>query len=124
MNRSNRMTLTTLTAAFAATLLFSQSVQARVQHRHWRVAHHNAGSRDFGTQSESRGYGARPSAWCGWEMRHLVGSDPGEAFNLARNWAHWGHPGPAGVGAVVVWPHHVGTIVGHVGGVWVIESGN
>ena len=24
-----------------------------------------------------RGYGARPRAWCGWEMRQLVGSDPG-----------------------------------------------
>jgi hypothetical protein len=67
---------------------------------------------------------ARPSAWCGWEMRRLVGRDPGPAFNLARNWAHWGHAGPAGVGAVVVWSHHVGKIVGREGGMWVIESGN
>jgi hypothetical protein len=67
---------------------------------------------------------SRPSAWCGWEMRRLVGRDPGPAFNLARNWAQWGHAGPAGVGAVVVWPHHVGKIVGRDGGMWVIESGN
>ncbi len=67
---------------------------------------------------------ARPAAWCGWEMRQLVGSDPGPAYNLARNWEHWGRPGPAGVGAVVVWPHHVGKIVGQEGGLWVIESGN
>jgi hypothetical protein len=57
-------------------------------------------------------------------MRQLVGADPGQAYNLARNWAHWGHAGPAGIGAVVVWAHHVGKIVGREGGQWVIESGN
>src|SRR5579862_5200663 len=66
----------------------------------------------------------RPAAWCGWEMRQLVSGDPGPAFNLARNWAHWGQAGPAGVGAVVVWSHHVGKIVGQEGGEWIIESGN
>ena len=68
--------------------------------------------------------GGRPAAWCGWEMRQLVSGDPGPAFNLARNWAHWGQAGPAGVGAVVVWSHHVGKIVGQEGGAWIIESGN
>jgi hypothetical protein len=68
--------------------------------------------------------GARPAAWCGWEMRQLVGGDPGPEYNLARNWAHWGHAGPAGVGAVVVWAHHVGKIVGQQNGQWIIESGN
>ena len=68
--------------------------------------------------------GGRPSAWCGWEMRQLVSGDPGPSFNLARNWAHWGQAGPAGVGAVVVWSHHVGKIVGQDGGEWIIESGN
>jgi hypothetical protein len=68
--------------------------------------------------------GGRPSAWCGWEMRQLVSGDPGPAFNLARNWAHWGQAGPAGVGAVVVWSHHVGKIVGQEDGKWIIESGN
>jgi hypothetical protein len=70
------------------------------------------------------GLGGRPSAWCGWEMRQLVSGDPGPEYNLARNWAHWGHSGPVGVGAVVVWAHHVGKIVGQQGGNWVIESGN
>jgi hypothetical protein len=70
------------------------------------------------------GLGGRPSAWCGWEMRQLVSSDPGQEFNLARNWVHWGQSGPAGVGAVVVWPHHVGKIVGQQDGNWIIESGN
>jgi hypothetical protein len=68
--------------------------------------------------------GGRPAAWCGWEMRQLVSSDPGPSYNLARNWAGWGRSGPAGVGAVVVWPHHVGKIVGQQGGTWVVESGN
>ena|ERR1700761_7708942 len=69
------------------------------------------------------GYGPRPAAWCGWYMRQLLGvSNP--AFNLARNWAHWGRSGAPGVGAVVVWPHHVGKIVGREGGQWVIQSGN
>ena len=68
--------------------------------------------------------GGRPAAWCGWEMRQLVSGDPGPAFNLARNWAHWGQAGPAGVGAVVVWSHHVGKIVAQEDGEWVIESGN
>ena len=80
----------------------------------------------WSTQSAYRGGygGGRPPAWCGWQMRQLVGSDPGPQFNLARNWARWGHPGPAGIGAVVVWPHHVGKIVGREGGQWVIQSGN
>jgi hypothetical protein len=70
------------------------------------------------------GVGRRPAAWCGWEMRQLVGSDPGPSYNLARNWARWGHAGPVGVGAIVVWAHHVGKIVGQENGQWVIESGN
>jgi hypothetical protein len=57
-------------------------------------------------------------------MRQLVGGDPGPTYNLARNWAHWGHAGPVGVGAVVVWSHHVGKIVGQEGGQWIVESGN
>jgi len=69
------------------------------------------------------GLGARPAAWCGWYMRKLLGvADP--SYNLARNWAHWGHAGAPGVGAVVVWAHHVGKIVGRAGGQWVIQSGN
>ena len=68
----------------------------------------------------------RPAAWCGWFMRqikHVVD----RAYNLARKWAHWGYPlaGPA-IGAVVVWPHHVGEIVGgpDARGRWLVHSGN
>lgn len=70
-----------------------------------------------------RGGGGRPRAWCGWYMRRLLGvSDP--SYNLARNWAHWGRSGAPGVGAVVVWAHHVGKIVGQENGRWIIQSGN
>jgi hypothetical protein len=74
--------------------------------------------------ASSGGYGARPRAWCGWQMRQLVGSDPGPQYNLARNWAHWGQAGAPGVGAVVVWAHHVGKIVGQENGQWIVQSGN
>lgn len=67
----------------------------------------------------------RPRAWCGWYMRHLVGTDPGRDFNLARNWAHWGRPAQPAVGVVVVWSHHVGLIVGRdPNGNWIVRSGN
>lgn len=67
---------------------------------------------------------ARPRAWCGWYMRSLLGvADP--SYNLARNWVHYGRSamGPH-VGAIVVWRHHVGLIVGGSPGAWVVKSGN
>jgi hypothetical protein len=138
------MKLTTLTVAAAAITVFAQSAQAHEHHPRYRGYHHVARSRvdrapdayasGFGysapqydaepQRTASRGLGGRPAAWCGWEMRQLVGGDPGASYNLARNWAHWGHSGPVGVGAVVVWPHHVGKIVGQQNGQWVVESGN
>jgi hypothetical protein len=134
------MKLTTLTVAVAAMVIFIQSAQAR-EHHHGYLHHHSLASRGTSAELRSRPLfafaaadlpsntyrgrdQARPAAWCGWEMRHLVGADPGPSFNLARNWAHWGRSGPAGVGAVVVWPHHVGKIVGRKDGEWIIESGN
>jgi hypothetical protein len=138
------MKLTTLTVAFAAVTVFAQTAQAHEHHhRYHHVARsHRRGAamqaeasfsqQGFGYQAAqygavahlSGGVGPRPSAWCGWAMRQMVGGDPGPSYNLARNWAHWGHSGPAGVGAVVVWPHHVGKIVGQQNGEWVVESGN
>lgn len=138
-------------AAIAATFVFAQSAQAREHHRHHglhrdasrhssRTAYSSGTRQEPGGEFESQsagnfwngsevatsrgGLGGRPSAWCGWEMRQLVGGDPGPQFNLARNWAHWGQAGPVGVGAVVVWSHHVGKIVGQEDGNWIIESGN
>jgi hypothetical protein len=65
-------------------------------------------------------------AWCGAYMRRIFNvSDP--RLNLARNWPVVGsNAGGPRVGAVVVWPHHVGVIRdGPDGsGQWLIESGN
>lgn len=69
---------------------------------------------------------ARPSAWCGWEMRRLVSNDPGVQYNLARNWAHWGHAvsGPA-PGVIGVKAHHVFKVVAVLGrGTVLAISGN
>ena len=139
------MKSTTLTVAAAAMVIFVQSAQAREHHHGHRHHHSLMASRGsfVGERATSNGLfafaaanvpssaavyrgrnQARPVAWCGWEMRRLVGVDPGPSFNLARNWAHWGRPGPAGIGAVVVWPHHVGKIVGQQNGEWIVESGN
>jgi hypothetical protein len=69
--------------------------------------------------------GGRPAAWCGWYMRGQVGADPGPQYNLARSWAHYGsNAGGPSVGAIVVWSHHVGKIVGQENGQWIVESGN
>jgi len=130
------LNLTALLAVLAVTLVFAQSAQAG-GHRARHGIEHDArwggsSGESFGAfwdgssgpSASGGGYGGRPRAWCGWQMRQLVGSDPGPQFNLARNWAHWGHAGPPGIGAVVVWPHHVGKIVGEEGRSWIIESGN
>lgn len=67
----------------------------------------------------------RPHAWCGWYMRQeLRVAD--RRYNLARNWAGYGSPahGPA-IGAIVVWSHHVGRIIGKSArGEWIVQSGN
>lgn len=66
---------------------------------------------------------ARPAKWCGWWMRTQFGGGP--EYNLARNWKKRGVPTSPHIGAVVVWPHHVGYIVGQDSkGRWLIKSGN
>lgn len=72
----------------------------------------------------SASVGGRPSRWCGWYMRTRHGGGP--EYNLARNWRNRGTPisGPQ-VGAIVVWNHHVGEIVGRAdNGQWIVLSGN
>lgn len=69
------------------------------------------------------GLGPRPSRWCGWWMRSQRGGGP--QFNVAWNWRFYGQPTAPQVGAVVVWRHHVGEIVGRAGnGMWIVRSGN
>ncbi len=67
--------------------------------------------------------GPRPRQWCGWWMRTQLGGGP--AYNLAWNWRNYGSSGSPQVGAVVVWRHHVGMIVGQASnGQWIVKSGN
>jgi hypothetical protein len=67
--------------------------------------------------------GGRPRAWCGWWMRTQRGGGP--HLNLAWNWSKWGRASGPQVGAVVVWRHHVGEIVGRAAnGQWLVRSGN
>jgi hypothetical protein len=100
-------------AATIVLCLVGTNAEARQRHHH----HHHTGGHHH--------YAARPGAWCGWYMRGQVGSDPGPSYNLARSWAHYGSDaGGPSVGAIVVWRHHVGKIVGHENGQWIVQSGN
>jgi hypothetical protein len=74
-------------------------------------------------KAASRKVGPRPARWCGWWMRTQKGGGP--EYNLAQNWAQWGRQSRPRVGAVVVWPHHVGMITGRTAsGQWIVKSGN
>ena len=67
--------------------------------------------------------GGRPRAWCGWWMRTQLGGGP--EYNLAANWRNYGRASGPQIGAVVVWPHHVGMITGRsANGQWIVKSGN
>lgn len=80
----------------------------------------NVGYNDFSPRHHA---GAKPGKWCGWYMRRIFGGD--ERYNVARNWAKRGRATNPRVGAVVVWPHHVGVIVGKSrSGGWLVKSGN
>jgi len=108
---------------------FSSHAHAKAHHhrhhhaRHWshsaaptRAARHSRRAVHFSD--------GRPSAWCGWYMRRLLGVHDA-SFNLARNWAHYGSPAAPAEGIIVVWPHHVGIIRGRArNGQWLVESGN
>jgi hypothetical protein len=63
--------------------------------------------------------------WCGFYMMHYFGKTD-RRLALARNWAREGSDaGGPGAGVVVVWPHHVGLIVGRAAdGRWLVHSGN
>lgn len=74
-------------------------------------------------EAAPRGNNVRPAKWCGWYMRQRHGGGP--EYNLARNWARRGRASVPHVGAIVVWPHHVGEIVGQTHhGQWIVLSGN
>lgn len=93
-------------------------------HRHERVRpRYPTAHTETPSRGSVRGYGRRPRKWCGWYMRQVKGvKDP--SFNRARHWLNYGKPTIPQVGAVVVWPHHVGYIVGRGRNGWIVRSGN
>lgn len=79
----------------------------------------------FSTDANAaRPAGCPARAWCGCYLAAHLGIHDRSLW-LARNWARRGTSagGPA-VGAIVVWRHHVGKIVGQSGGRWIVHSGN
>jgi hypothetical protein len=113
------------TALVFALLTVSASAHARHHHyRHYAHRHHITVAADtpwagwgfWGEQQPSavsltrRHFSdGRPRAWCGWYMRQVKGVADA-SYNLARNWIHFGHASGPVVGAVAVWPHHVGEV--------------
>lgn len=89
--------------------------------RHERVWHGYAGA---GEQiPQNTGIGPRPSQWCGWWLRTQKGGGP--EYNIAWNWRNYGVPTAPQVGAIVVWKHHVGLLMGQTAsGSWIVKSGN
>jgi len=121
---------------FAGVIAFSPTDAHARPHKHHSVhrAHHphrmshHAHRRGKHFARRARAHvahrGGRPSAWCGWWLGQQLGIANRNLW-LARNWAAVGRStGGPRVGAVVVWPHHVGIITGRAGGKWIVKSGN
>jgi hypothetical protein len=108
----------------AAMALACLNAPALASHR--SSHHHSANASVHKASIHGRHYARHGGAWCGAYMRRVFGvADP--RLNLARNWASVGaNAGGPSIGAVVVWPHHVGVIRGgpDSNGDWLIESGN
>ena len=76
-----------------------------------------------GTLASGRPSSCPPRAWCGCYLSHYLGLHRRDLW-LARNWASVGRPVSPGVGAIVVWRHHVGIITGKTSAGWIVHSGN
>lgn len=96
---------------------------ARSSRRSYRHARRYRGGSEVASYTSRSGVGPRPGRWCGWYMRTRRGGGP--EYNLAWNWRKYGSASGPQVGAVVVWRHHVGEIVGRASnGQWIVRSGN
>jgi hypothetical protein len=100
-----------------------RTVSSNRSSRSERISVRGSHGKSASAPTSSSGVGPRPSAWCGWYMRTRHGGGP--EMNLAWNWRNYGSPGSPQIGAIVVWRHHVGEIVGQAAnGQWLIHSGN
>ncbi len=98
----------------------------RHHHRHYAHRIHNDHVPVHVARNEGRPADCYGIPWCGCLLRHELGVLD-TAFNVARNWLNWGlNAGGPKVGAIVVFPHHVGRIVGGPNnrGQWLVHSGN
>lgn len=132
------MIRSTLLATAAVSLsLVATEASAHGIHRHdayhHRRSHHVAYRRGHSRYGSGNSHGSNVAAararglpWCGAEMADElgIGGHEGRELWVARNWARVGTSTPAHIGAVVVWTHHVGRIVGQENGHWVVRSGN
>ena len=99
------------------------NTRSSVGHRASRDGVYQGSGRVLPMQARHTGVGPRPRRWCGWWMRTQRGGGP--EYNLAWNWRKYGRSTTPQVGAVVVWRHHVGEIVGQASnGRWIVRSGN
>ncbi len=131
MVRSTLLATAAVSLSLTATEASAHSVHQHHAYRHrgHQVSYRRApadygGRRFYGSNvAAARAHGM---AWCGAEMADELGihGRQGRELWLARNWARVGTPTSAHVGAVVVWRHHVGRIVGQENGQWVVRSGN
>jgi hypothetical protein len=134
-----------LVTAFIATTMLVAPAAAKTSHRrhshhhvsenvrhHYRRYHHRFARGELREDQNTTSWAwsgrhlgdPRPREWCGWEMRRELGVAD-RSYNLARNWAHYGvAAGGPQDGAIVVWSHHVGRIVGQCSGGWIVHSGN
>ena len=118
--------------AIAAILLVLSLNQAEAKHHrnHQHYQHRHHAGRVHDKESRDVADPRRPSdcygfAWCGCFLKHYLHAVAnGLNLNLARDWADWGRRTVAHVGAIVVWPHHVGVIVGGSPDHWRVLSGN
>ena len=129
MVRSALLATAAASLSLTASEASAHSAHQRHAYQHHRIEHYAShrrrpGHYDYGSNVAAAR--ARGLPWCGAEMADEIGihGQAGRELWLARNWAQVGAPTSAHVGAVVVWPHHVGRIVGQDNGQWVVRSGN
>lgn len=123
----------------AVILVFTNSAFAHTKHHYRNYYHHVYHARNMAegigfdlkhmmdsARSNVAAARSRGLPWCGAEMADEYGFHGalGRRLWVARAWASVGRATTAHIGAVVVWAHHVGRIVGRINGEWVIHSGN
>jgi len=119
----------TITANNASASPFVRHHRPQITHQQNASQHRFVEHTHASHRSTRRGYAIAQSAYSSYatpEIGQLVGSDPGREYNLARNWAHWGHAasGPA-PGIIGVMAHHVFKVISVIGPAQVLAiSGN